>query len=86
MPKGERQGASAVRSELGGRGNPGLNVLKNPFPAVYPPWRCSDVVGRHWTIREGIEQDAESLLITAFLNDQKPSYPRCYPQLILRKY
>jgi hypothetical protein len=35
--------------------------------------------------REGIERQAESLLITAFLNNRKPSYPRCYPQLILRK-
>ena len=35
--------------------------------------------------REGIEQYAESLLITALLNDRKLSYPRCYPQLIFRK-
>jgi hypothetical protein len=35
--------------------------------------------------REGIEYCAESLLITAFLNNRKLSYPRCYPQLNLRK-
>lgn len=32
--------------------------------------------------REGIEQDVESLLTKSFLNDQKMSYPHCYPQLI----
>ncbi|SRR6266404_2599644 len=35
--------------------------------------------------REGIEQHAQGLLITAFLNDRKLSYPRCYPQSIWRK-
>jgi hypothetical protein len=37
------------------------------------------------TGREGIEQDAEDPLIKAFLIDSKVSYPRCYPQVILRK-
>jgi hypothetical protein len=39
---------------------------------------------REWS-REGIALAAESLSITAFLNDRKLSYPHCYPQLILRK-
>jgi hypothetical protein len=34
---------------------------------------------------ERIEQYPESLQITAFLNERKPSWPHCYPQLILLK-
>jgi hypothetical protein len=57
------------------------------YPSLFLAFdRLLAILGRaSWRNREGIEQYAESLLITAFLYDRKLSYPRCYPQLILRK-